>query len=301
MLYGNKNVRDIILEDVRRFELNGNRKVIFGAMVGSISKGVERYDSDYDTRFLYLDRDGSGGYKRWDRLDNLEEKNIHICSYPEDTTGFYDKVAYWEATSFFDFLRNPILDGKYSVGLYHIVGWTIKSPYIHDPYGLSNKIQPLLDAMFRIDYEIGYYRNYIEKCLSRPNILMREYLYSAYYALAIQYMERHDTFAPYYFDTILAFCENKELAEHILRKKDEYYILTNEMVRNPKNTYKRKMANFLQCERDGIIDRLLYSVLDSTKEYKNMEFKEKGRDYVNQIIEVALNAFDRPTVKSVNE
>ena len=55
MLYGKEAARNEILSQVEEFEKRYNKKVVFGSVLGSISKGVERYDSDYDSRFLYFD------------------------------------------------------------------------------------------------------------------------------------------------------------------------------------------------------------------------------------------------------
>ena len=116
MLYGNKEVQEEILKQVRKFEEKYNKKVVFGAMVGSISKGVERYDSDYDTRFLYLDR-LEEGFARWDKVKDIKESQVHQCYIPgskdcyvdgdqyrrnyhefevTDKSLFYDKIAFWE-------------------------------------------------------------------------------------------------------------------------------------------------------------------------------------------------------------
>ncbi len=182
MLYGNEKIQKEIINQIEKFEKKFNKKVVFGAMVGSISKGVERYDSDYDTRFLYLDK-VEDEYIRWDKTgSDLKEEQIHYCYVPEkcncyangreyrkehhkfdleDKSLFYDKIAFWELTSFLNFLKVPVLDNKFSVGLYHIVSWTFNSPFCWDPYGIGSKISCLLDEMFRPEYEIQYYRNYI--------------------------------------------------------------------------------------------------------------------------------------------
>lgn len=82
MLYGNENIQKEVLDRVKEFEEKYNRKVIFGAVLGSISQGKERYDSDYDSRFLYLDL-SEHGYVRWNKLSrNIQECEIHQCYIP---------------------------------------------------------------------------------------------------------------------------------------------------------------------------------------------------------------------------
>lgn len=301
MLYGMKDNRDIILEKVKEFEEKYQKKVVFGSMVGSISKGVERFDSDYDTRFLYLDKTETG-YFRWDQLkEDIKESQIHQCYIPEKDDLFYDKIAFWELTSFINFLRNPQLDRKFSVGLFHIVGWTLNSPYCWDPYGIKSKIVFLLDEMFQKSYEIQYYRNYITKCLQRKPCRLREYFYSCYYLIAIQYCLEYNRFPPIYFPTLLEYCKDDELKVEIERLKKEYYETSEEMYRQNPAAYKRKMANYITVERNETVDKKLINILDSTKEYECLQKNPKTKDYVEDIIEIIFDSFRPPIVKDVNE
>lgn len=301
MLYGKKDIVDTIMEKVKEFEDGGRRKVIFGAMVGSISKGVERYDSDYDTRFLYLDMD-DGGFVRWDRQKDIKEEDIHKCYVPNDTTGFYDKIAFWEMTSFLKFLKEPILDGKFSVGLHHIVGWTLASPYQWDPYGLSHKLLDVVQEMFCPEWEMEYYINYIERCLNAEQLKMREYLYSAYYGHSLEYIIKNKRFAPVYFPTLLSFCENEELYKNILSLKDKYYDSMWELVEKPESNYKRKMANAVLCEHDSVIDKYLLNVLEESKAERTLlkSRMDKKIDKVEAMIEMISDSLCRPEVKDVN-
>ncbi len=57
MLYGNNEINKKILEEITLCEMDQGIKVIYGANVGGISKGLQYKDSDYDTRFLYINRD----------------------------------------------------------------------------------------------------------------------------------------------------------------------------------------------------------------------------------------------------
>lgn len=321
MLYGNKEIQDEILEQVRKFERKHNKKVIFGAVVGSISKGLERYDSDYDTRFLYLDP-SENGYVRWDRVEeNIAEKDVHLCYIPQkadcyidgddyrdrscelgsdDKSFFYDKIAFWEITSFVNFLRNPKLDNKFSIGLYHIVAWTLNSPYCWDPYGIKSKISGLLDQMFVGQYEIAYYRNYICNALNKSPLRLREYLYSAYYALAIEYCIKFNRFAPVYFKSLLVLCEDDKLENRILDLEKKYYKMTAEKLESGE-TYERKMSNSLNVEHDSVIDDFLEMVLEKTKKDYEGNVNIGKEKYVDGIIGIILDSLKRPIVRGVND
>lgn len=319
MLYGNKYIQDEILDQVKLFEEKYNKKVIFGAMVGSISKGVERYDSDYDTRFLYLDQ-SEHGVVRWDKIEDIKENQIHICYIPErlscyvgggdyrrkhreydlaDKSYFYDKIGFWELTSFIGFLRNPRLDNKFLVELCHIVAWTFNSPFCWDPYGIASKVNSLLDEMFVPEYEIQYYRNYILRAREREPMRAREYLYSAYYALAIEYCLKYNKFAPVYFQSLLATCRNENLVKAILKLQESYYESATETLNLEKKYERQSVANF-RTYRDSIIDDYLSEVLVKTEKYSCDVFCRPEHDYINEIIDIINDSLTRPEVKDVN-
>lgn len=321
MLYGNAKVQAEILEHVGQFEKEYNKKVIFGSMVGSISKGLERFDSDYDTRFLYLDQ-SEQGIVRWDQTEeDIAEEQIHICYIPDrmncyvggrnyrdkyhefelsDKSYFYDKIAFWELTSFVNFLKKPKLDNKFSVGLYHIVSWTFNSPFCWDPYGIAGKVRCLLDEMFIPEYEIQYYRNYIANAKKKDPLMIREYLYAAYYALAIEYCLKYNRFAPVYFKPLLAMCMNQRLEKAIRELERGYYESVTKAL-NKGMGYERKMTDSFSAYRNSIIDDFLNEALVKTEKFQGKDFRVIEIDYVGEIIEIILDSLKRPEVKNVND
>lgn len=321
MLYGNAKVQAEILEHVGQFEKEYNKKVIFGSMVGSISKGLERFDSDYDTRFLYLDQ-SEQGIVRWDQTEeDIAEEQIHICYIPDrmncyvggrnyrdkyhefelsDKSYFYDKIAFWELTSFVNFLKKPKLDNKFSVGLYHIVSWTFNSPFCWDPYGIAGKVRCLLDEMFIPEYEIQYYRNYIANAKKKDPLMIREYLYAAYYALAIEYCLKYSRFAPVYFKPLLAMCMNQRLEKAIRELERGYYESVTKAL-NKGMGYERKMTDSFSAYRNSIIDDFLNEALVKTEKFQGKDFRVIEIDYVGEIIEIILDSLKRPEVKNVND
>ena len=54
MLFGTEELQKKLMEEVMACEKEKHMKVVYGALVGSISKGLQLIDSDYDTRFLYI-------------------------------------------------------------------------------------------------------------------------------------------------------------------------------------------------------------------------------------------------------
>lgn len=54
MLFGSEDFKNNLLNNVAKCEQEQGFRVIYGAVVGSISKGIQYCNSDYDTRFLYI-------------------------------------------------------------------------------------------------------------------------------------------------------------------------------------------------------------------------------------------------------
>lgn len=308
MLYGNQKTQNEILHQVKNFENSYNKKVVFGAVLGSISQGIERYDSDYDSRFLYFDpmvQDCKGSDMP---TGDLYEDQIHQCYIPKggviggasyrngslsladrDKELFYDKIAFWELTSFIGFLVEPKIEGIISANLYHTVNWTFYSPFCWDPYGLKNKISYLIDEMFIPEYEIQFYCSYIQKAIKKKSVSLKEYLCSIYYALAIEYTIKHNRFAPIYFRSLLATCNDDKLKNAIFCLEKRYYDFANEKIKEGQY-FERKMTILSIADRVDIIDNYIMEVLTKALTYNSDHVKINQRFYADKIIALILNA-----------
>lgn len=185
MLYGNIELQKEVLQEVNQYAKQEGIKPIFGAMVGSISKGLQYPDSDYDTRFLYLREDFP---EKICKPVHMKEEELVKRYYPKDRV--YEWIPFWEATSFFQFLTMPSFLNDFSVGLYNIVGWTMMSPYIWDPYGLQSRLMPLIHKIFHPEYEIAYHRGVLEKYSGEwgaESVIVKSYLYSVHAAATIEW------------------------------------------------------------------------------------------------------------------
>lgn len=193
MLFGNEKIQNIICNKAKDLAGEINGKIIFGAMVGSISQGVQAVDSDYDTRFLYIRNDFPENILQ---PDACKETDIVMRYYPKEET-FYDKIPLWEFTSFLQFIATPSIDSQFSVGLHHNIAWTFLSPYVWDPFGLSIKLSPMIYRACNVQYELGYHLSRIEEFFQRgEDILIKNYLYSFIAAASINYIKREFTYAP---------------------------------------------------------------------------------------------------------
>lgn len=201
MLYGDIKLQKEVLRQVDRYAGIEGIKPIFGAMVGSISKGLQYSDSDYDTRFLYLRKDFP---QKICIPSEMKEEELVKRYYPENK--IYEWIPFWEATSFFQFLVKPSFFNDFSVGLYNIVGWTMMSPYSWDPYGLQSKLMPLINKIFHREYEMRYHKNVLEKYCGEwgaEKVITKSYLYSVHAAATIEWSLKYNEQPPVDLQTLL--------------------------------------------------------------------------------------------------
>lgn len=220
MLFGNENFICKVLGDAQMFAKKNNMRLIYGAMVGSISKGLQNYDSDYDTRFLYINNDFP---QKIIYPNDVKEAEIVKRYYPDDELP-YEWIPCWEATSFFQFLNCPSIDGKHSVGLYNVVGWTMLSPYTWDPYGLQAKILPLISNNVKERYLLQYNLQLLNKYYNTlEDIVLKDYLYSIYSAAAIEWVVQRHIFPPVYYMTLFEIIEDENVRKEIIQLINELY------------------------------------------------------------------------------
>lgn len=232
MLFGGKRVQENIVKDALAFAEENGFQLIYGAMVGGCSKGVQYADSDYDTRFLYIDRTQHRIFYPWEE----KEEQLKHRKYFDESVSPYEWIPLWEATSFFQFLKNPAFDGKQSFGLYNIVGWTLQSPYTWDPYGLSAKVMPFVNRVFRKEYYIPYHVEQIRLLWNEgEEIVTKSYIYAIYEALCILYAEKYNVFPPVNMMTLAAMVLDDKLCEDVFgmirdaqKKAEEYCLSSND-------------------------------------------------------------------------
>lgn len=231
MLFGNQKIQDMVVTDAKHFVETNGCKLIYGAMCGSISKGIQMRDSDYDSRFLYIEQDFPATVHV---PKNTVETEIIRRYYTDGIQVPYEWIPCWEMTSFIQYLKEPYIEGKLSYGLYNTVGWTLQSPYAWDPYGLQNKLMPLVNSIFERKYAIGYYLEQIDRYWDGKTheYVVKEYIYAIYAALQISWVLEKNSFPPVYFRTLIAVGDEgqqQEIERLLLEMlKPNYYQRTEE-------------------------------------------------------------------------
>lgn len=289
MLFGGKKVQEDIIRDALNFAEEKGFQLIFGAMVGGCSKGVQYADSDYDTRFLYLDKNKKCIHFPW-----LEkEADLKHRKYFDDSVSPYEWIPLWEATSFFQFLKNPAFEGKQSLGLYNIVGWTLQSPYTWDPYGLSAKLIPLVNELFRKEYYIPYHVEQIKSYWKEEDeLITKDYIYAVYSALCILYADKYNVFPPVYMKTLAMTLLEENHANEIInmisdaQKEAEQFCLMRSGEKMHESHFFGKLKR--QDNYDGIIKAALEKADKEHHSKISEEDIEKQLSKIYRIMEEAI-------------
>ena len=298
MLYGTLKQQEDVLEEARKYADEEGIKLIFGAMVGSVSKGLHYADSDYDTRFLYLRKDFP---EKICIPSKMKEEELVKRYYPKDK--IFEWIPFWEATSFLQFLDNPSFIGDFSVGLYNIVGWTFQSPYIWDPYGLQSKIMPLINTIFKKEYEISYHRTILQKYkseLEKEHVIVKSCLYSLHAAATIEWCMRYNSQPPIDLQTLLCglrrgdiWCEAYSMLTEARKKSKEKFICGESKLHNTHfdimSPYNKKILGYIrmiekepdidnkQDDRDNqsVLDDIYKIIYHSVFEHENLLYGNK--------------------------
>ena len=218
MLYGFKNVQEDVLSRAKEMVKKIGGKLIFGSMVGSIGRGIQSFDSDYDTRFLYI----KDSFPQEVFYPDQHDENELVHRYFELADGdldisiekYYDRLPIWEFTSFLQFLINPVLGTttRDSLGLYHIVEYTMFSPFAWDPYGLQGKLNPLIELCFDKFSALSFYKKMIKTHYNYGcKIRGRHLTYLVWASLSINWILETGTKSPLHFDTLCVLIEDKSL------------------------------------------------------------------------------------------
>lgn len=284
MLYGDEKAVAKLMATASNIAEQNNFKLVFAAVQGSISRGLARFDSDYDIRFLYVNKDSkcieghSGTYK---------EKDIVYRYYPEEDC-FYDKIAFWEAKAFFSFLERPELnDAGLSVGLYNQVFWTLTSPYVWDPYGLVNKVLPIANKIINKKWLWNYFINYIEERKSKGQVVLRDYIYIVATIWQMQWLETMDSYPPLNMKTLEFICDNQKVIEIV-----NGYIRDMKKQAQMDASIKRKSHSGDLTERSGYLDAWIEESIAIQRNivYRPVEESRvrRGTDYIDNILNQAL-------------
>lgn len=271
MLYGSKTFREGLMKCVNRIEDRKCFKTIFGSTIGSISKGTERYSSDYDVRFLYVDK----MYRLLDKHDRHTEDKIRYRVFSKSKS--YNCIAFWEVSAFLNFLCEPYIDNDMQYKLVRNVLHTFLSPYQYDPFGISFKILPILNKIINLEYEIKYHYDILTRfiAIGRNNVMIFQYFNAVHAYLSLKWIKDESSLPPMYIITLLTIADD-ELNSEV------HSILEMNQKEQDKNIdyVKIKVGKSIVEQIEDIIKGTLFNEIDMRKEFK------KNEKHVNDMLEI---------------
>lgn len=287
MLYGNKVFVDGLMREVNNVEAERNIKVIYGSTIGSISRGIQRYTSDYDVRFLYVGKDNNF----INSCDRHIEDKIRYRVFNDNKA--YNCIAFWEISAFLNFLCEPYITQGVQYKLVRNVLWSFFSPYRFDPYGISSKIEPLLLKTINIECETDHHYSILSDfCQKRSSSLVLADYFSAMHAyLSLLWIMKEQTIPPLHILPLMTLADD-EIYDHI----SHYLDVNRNFDHIGIDRENAKITDTMHERFNALIANLLSEKIDILTEYKRN--KSIVRKMLN-IIEIELKNNQR--VYRVNE
>ena len=287
MLYGDQNIRDEIMNDAMEIAREHEFQLVFAAVQGSISRGINRKESDYDIRFLYKKE----SMPFIDRERKYRECESVVRYYPQGNK-IYDKIAFWDVETFVSFLINPQLDDRgLSVGLYNQFFWTFSSPFTWDPFGLAGKLLPLANGVINKQWMFEYCCQYISERNVGDRMPLRDYIYIIAAIWQMDWLMDIGTFPPLWLDSLKVINDDS-----FIRQIYEEFV--QRLRQSDRDGGTRKRKGKLLVDRNEYLDKwvqnkILLNKNRILKEGKTIQFgNEKVIESINAILH---NAFQMDT------
>lgn len=311
MLFIQDEIRTEFLADMQAYCKESQLTPVFASVVGSVSKGLQSPTSDYDTRVLYLEPT---------KLDKIylprehEERALRRRVYPAQEKT-YEWIPFWELTSFFQLLSCPSFKDVYSLGLYRIVPWTLFSPYSWDPYGIVQKITPLVNNLYHPHFMItacyNQFKNYYhvdlkdfysgEKILvhhnwSQHQMPFKIYIHAIYEIVAIHWMLEYNTFHPTYFRSMFSVLSESVL-EEIEKLLNRFQVTMNQEIENDSSLSNFELLNHLLVEKSPIIENYIKEIEKRCEVYCTVkETQLDNSDKIQEIYDIISYSMEHESI-----
>ena len=273
MLYGDRLFVDGLMQEVNNVEAERGIRIIFGSTIGSISRGIQRYTSDYDVRFLYIDQ--SGDYIK--REERHIEDRIRYRKF--DNHKAYNCIALWEVSAFLNFLCEPYINQGVQYKLARNVIWSFLSQYQYDAYGIGGKILPLLIKAINIDCEINHHYTILGDYCRTGNTLVAldDYFKCAHAYLSLLWIKQEGTVPPLHIMTLMALADHK-ICNHI-----NHYLAVNRSYKdNSVDLVKAEITDSIYEQFAALMGEIQPREIDILNEFKKSERMVEKMLYIIQ-------------------
>lgn len=308
MLFGNKEFTEKFIEDVLNVAKKKGLKVVYGSLIGSLPQGIQCYDSDYDSVFLYIREDF---FEKIVDADKSTYEEVLYRFYPEDSLCVWDSITYRELSSFLGFLNNPSIQGENrDYGLYYYFAEVFMSPYTWDPYGLQMKILPLIQKCYNHKMMITAFLNRIKLLegkgycdIGKAGIYnYKFYLRRALYTFFLEWVLQNRTFAPTYIDTVLSVSQNVDAVIEYKKLLQIFRELDVKNCNEMKLTIIKEAHLSLEVEENTIIENYIKKIKDQADYVLKNEMcysEVNVREYIELMIKIIRSTLNEEPVKGV--
>lgn len=218
----------------------------------------------------------------------MPETEIIKRYYTDGKAVPYEWIPCWETTSFFQYLVEPYIEGKLSYGLYNTVGWTLQSPYAWDPFGIQQKIIPLMNDIFEKTYALRYYISFLDNLWESADgtFFPKDYIYGIYTAAQIKWVINKNCFPPVNGDVLWFLCASDDVNEEVENLREKVNLGNKEKI-----TASEKANAFVK------------EMLSSAKSFTNTTVpKRRKNEVVNEIYQIISRSIIREQfVNNVND
>lgn len=308
MLFGNQKFRQGFMQDVKDIAQRKGLKIVFGSLIGSLPQGIQCYDSDYDSVFLYINQDFP------DHIidaDTSTYEEVLYRYYPVDPMSVYDSLTYRELTSFFGFMKNPSIQHENrDYGLYYYFAEVLLSPHTWDPYGIQMKVLPLLYRCYDHEMMLKAFVNKVNLLKKNADIgkdglfNYKFYIRKILYAFFLEWSLEHHSFAPTYVDTVLQCSRNQTAAAELKKTLADYRRLDIENYKKLDVSVIKEAHLSLEVAENKVLESYVNRVLDDAHE-QLQKSTQSGRicteQDIRRIINVVAASLNEEPVKGVLE
>lgn len=308
MLFGKNEFTTKFIEDVLNIAKEKKLRVIYGSLIGSLPQGIQCYDSDYDSVFLYIRDDF---YEKIMDADASTYDEVLYRFYPEDSLSVWDSITYRELSSFLGFLYNPSIQGENrDYGLYYYFAEVFMSPYTWDPYGLQMKVLPLIQKCYNHEFMVTAFLNRIKLLegkgycdINKKGVYnYKFYLRRALYTFFLEWALKNNTFAPTYIDTVLALSEDRDAVIEYRKLLKTFRELDIKNCDEMNLTVIKEAHLFLEIKESIVIENYIRkirkqaeSVLKCGAHRSEVDVKK----YIELMVNVIRNTLNEEPVKGV--
>ena len=213
MLYGSDKFVSKSLKTIEDYCLKRDYTLVFGATVNSIGNRIQRYDSDYDGKFIYYINDLDNKYitidEAYKKCDRSGRFYIDVNKELGEATP-WEPALLWNSRSFMSLLVNPSNEIRNIIpAVYYQVLNVFSSPFYLDNFGIRKQIKSRVEEIIDFNYLLLYFKNRMGLRSERDDkgrMLLKYYLSAIHCLLSMHWILVYECVPPYTIDALYYLC-----------------------------------------------------------------------------------------------